>query len=632
MKTGLLGLVALFLLANVSRAEGLITVDPNQSGAAKQRSSDKIDPRLAQKITYSAKAKMVSEILDELTRMTGVTLNAGYNKQDWQVRDRKMVIFVKDLPLAELMNSIARVMKFNWSKNIDADPPTYRLYMNRELLLEANKLLREQEQKLEKEKATLRAEQLDNMLNADKMTPEEVAETKEKNPRLYIWNKSGGAQSLRELCEAYSDIRNALVNRSELIISMQSLPPHAQSVVPALLDALNKERRYHLGEELPVNDIDKLIDCATLVINPSAYSRDDDPVLGRYDLGGLLFVTDGTGLGTAIPNPDDLASNAGMQIGIKSVDDGQNRIDVARDMDQRIDEAALKQMQQDETGEPLVEHEEDPELDVKVKLGTEKPFLQEYQEALAKESSYCIVSDFFTTREAYQAIRQDELEISQILRMIQDGFHYNWEKHGSVLEFRDRYWYCKRSETIPESWLADWRKTLKETGTMTFDQLAKVSQLSPGQYWTSINEDEALNMNMALSEYVLDPNSGALFGAYLSLNNDARKMLFSESGLSLDILPADVLTVLKRQAVMRPECCNVSPGDVRLRVFKQKFGEEWYHCFSFSSDNIGEPIIIKYVIPRYEWSRKYQEEQREKEKSKQEPASKSSQPILPTTN
>ena len=77
--------------------------------------------RLMQKITYEAKLKRTADHRD-LSEMTGVKLVAGARESDWPVRSRKMNIFVKDVPLYELMDSIARVMKFRWSRYDDAKP------------------------------------------------------------------------------------------------------------------------------------------------------------------------------------------------------------------------------------------------------------------------------------------------------------------------------------------------------------------------------------------------------------------------------------------------------------------------------------------------------------------------------
>ena len=102
-------------------AVGKVTVDPNTSITANAKAAAETDARLDRKITYEARRKTVSAILADLSALSGVTFHAGYNGMDWQVRDRKMNIFVHDVSLRELMDSIAHVMKFKWSKSDKAD-------------------------------------------------------------------------------------------------------------------------------------------------------------------------------------------------------------------------------------------------------------------------------------------------------------------------------------------------------------------------------------------------------------------------------------------------------------------------------------------------------------------------------
>ena len=108
----LIGIFAVLLTATTCQVGAdKITVDPNQ-GAKEEAQLPTTDARLQQKITYTARHKSLKVILADLSKTTGVTLKCGYNNNDWQVRDRKMNIFAKDQPLAALMNSIARVMKW----------------------------------------------------------------------------------------------------------------------------------------------------------------------------------------------------------------------------------------------------------------------------------------------------------------------------------------------------------------------------------------------------------------------------------------------------------------------------------------------------------------------------------------
>ncbi|MGC8863077.1 MAG: hypothetical protein ACP5R5_09930, partial [Armatimonadota bacterium] len=120
-------LLAILIWPTGLLAEGKITIDPNVPGAreAEETATD-TDPRLDQKVTLEAKQKSVLTILAELSEKTGVTLKAGQNSKDWESQDTKMNIFVKDVPLRELMASMARVMKFRWSREAVEGNYSYR--------------------------------------------------------------------------------------------------------------------------------------------------------------------------------------------------------------------------------------------------------------------------------------------------------------------------------------------------------------------------------------------------------------------------------------------------------------------------------------------------------------------------
>ena len=177
MKT--IKLIALISLLAVPALAQKTAVDPNKS--VKARAVDE-DTRLAQKVTYQAARKTVSAILAELTKQTGVTLKAGINGQDWQVRDRKMNVFVKDVPLGDLMKSIARVMKFLWASGGKGDKRTYRLFMDRKTLLDAESLRMSDQERRDKEMADKRAKTLKDLANTDQLSPADLAKLKKDRP------------------------------------------------------------------------------------------------------------------------------------------------------------------------------------------------------------------------------------------------------------------------------------------------------------------------------------------------------------------------------------------------------------------------------------------------------------------
>ena len=101
-------------------------------------------------------------------------------------------------------------------------------------------------------------------------------------------------------------------------------------------------------------------------------------------------------------------------------------------------------------GEEINEHPDDPALARKIKLQPKSTLLQDVQCALAESSGFAVVSDYFGKAETYGAASKDEVEIKALLDKITSPDMSNWDKHGQVIEFRDRYWFKKRSAQIPK--------------------------------------------------------------------------------------------------------------------------------------------------------------------------------------
>ena len=93
------------------------------------------DSRLLQKITYQGGGKRLHVIAEELTKQTGVTIRAGDNKQDWRVRDIPLTVYVKDMPLGDLLKTLADCAHVEFAQekiaNAATDKPVYKLYRTR---------------------------------------------------------------------------------------------------------------------------------------------------------------------------------------------------------------------------------------------------------------------------------------------------------------------------------------------------------------------------------------------------------------------------------------------------------------------------------------------------------------------
>lgn len=127
-------------------AAGKITVDPNATPKVTASAPAQwADERLGEKITYSSGEKRLHDVVDELTKLTGVEVRAGYNAKDWQVRDIPLVVAARGLPLGRLLKAIAESTHTLLAcKTAGNGKPTYRLYRTGRMQQEINAYLRTQ--------------------------------------------------------------------------------------------------------------------------------------------------------------------------------------------------------------------------------------------------------------------------------------------------------------------------------------------------------------------------------------------------------------------------------------------------------------------------------------------------------
>lgn len=533
--------ILLIAISVPALAVGKVTSDPNAPGAAapKDEQVEVTDARLTQKVTYSEPRKTVSAILDELTKSTGVVFKAGYNNKDWQVRDRKMTVYAKDVPLSELMSSIARVMKFKWERGGKDGAWTYRLFMDRRTLLDAEAQRVREEQRVEAEQAKKRAKGLADYAKMSVMTPEEKAKLKTDNPFLYAISGAAGNMGgsmgafFRETPMAFE----AISQGQRLDVPGSALSPAAQAgLVQAMKGMMEIESKFGggKGHTLPDgygSDLSKM----SITVNKTLEMTKGMPGAGMM-LGDLSVSYDGRD--TMVPFIDP-ASGFAKIIGkamIESDEQGRPMDEVMKEHQAEFMSTMMSEIKAGVGGEPLNEHPEDPALKVKVTLKPESQKLQDVEKSLAEVSKLAVVSDNFGISFSAGQPPATEMELKDLLDKIGDSYVYNWDKHSGVIELRDRNWFKKRAAQIPEEWLENWRQELTKTGTIEIDSLAEIAALTQEQLMANVISDETLSRS-SLAGTVFGGREALRF--YGSLTPDQRAAIFSKSGMDFATLTPD---------------------------------------------------------------------------------------------
>lgn len=537
--------ILLVLVSSVAaRAVGKVTVDPNLPGQVqKSDETDDADSRLSQKITYTASARTVAAILDDLTTATGVTFKAGTNNSDWQVRDRKMTISVTDVPLNRLMNSMARVMKFKWQKSGDDGKWIYRLYLDRKSLLDAEAQRVRSEERAEEARAKKRAEGVEQYAKLMNLTEEEKNDLRQTNPFLYMAAESGLGKSLGQFFREVPAAFDAFANGRRLDLDGASLSPTAQSNLMSAIKDMSRIEQKMMGRErsqLDTLDPSKL----SIGVNDSLEHISGVPV-GGFMLGNMSVSYDGGKIDIPFLDPQSKMANAVGTILVESQEQKRSISDVMKDHIGEFMEAVKTATKEAAaTGEPLTEHPDDPALKEEITIKADSAKLPDVELALAKEAKMPVVSDYFGSIGPLSGAPSGKMEIRKALDTISETYNYNWDKHSEILEFRDRNWFRKRTHQIPESRIDVWRNEANSTGTIDLDSLSQIGQLTQEQYIQNVMSDETLGQQ-SLNNCIFGNQD--LLKLYGSLSADQRRALMSTAGMDVAMLSPEQYSQAEKQ-------------------------------------------------------------------------------------
>lgn len=586
MRSVLLAIALSCAAANLSVGEK-ITVDPNV-GPPTKPAADRTDGRLAQKITYEARHKRVCIVLDDLRKMTGVTLRAGYNEKDWQVRDRKISVFANKVPLANLMNSIAHAMRFKWSRNSEVDPPTYRLYMDRKVLLGAEAQEVRKRERQNRELAQKRKKALDVYRAAARLEPTELERLKQESPFAYAMVSGGAADLLESLVREVPAAAQVMDSGGEVTLSVSDLTPEGKQVLARGVAGLLAWRKP-LGFWSPKRGKDHQpdLESAEIMLNTNAWENQP------WTLGNLAVTWDGDGTDMPILDPEsDIARAIGGLLAKAEtgpLEDGDSAV-----LGEQFQRAWSRRPKKEDPGEPVAEHPDDPDLLKQIDMRLAEPrFLDDALAALSKASSLAVVSDSFSWTRSY--CRADErVQIKTALDRIARHCRLNWEKQHGVIEFRDRDWLANRSKQIPEEWLERWRRLFKKNGTLDLPILAEIARLTPEQLDVNLTRDEVLELACwdvyHHREFLL---------MYQSLTDDQRAALFSK-GLDVGTLTPDQRGgVDELIARCRSTPLNIGDTPVMLTATRAKEGRVFSYTFTVATPDDAEVANWEVRTPQY---------------------------------
>lgn len=589
----------IFFIASATNtlAIGKVTVDPNTPDKAPVAAPT--DSRVNPKVTYTARKQFICRILADLSAQTCVTLNAGFTDQDWQVRDRRMTILVKDLPLQDLMNSIARTMKFQWKTEGDPAKPSYRLYMDRRAVLLYEAERRRATARIAALRAQARRHLLDCITSYAGPSDADLADIKTSDPYSYALAKSGAAAGLEELFAACPEAEAALADGNSWDSDSSVLSPRAaQAALRALagLQMIDQAGAPLEGRDAIPNTVASVTVEAANVIGDKGLLASIG--VNYYENGSLqsrcFFLRDPA---------DPRATAEGLKtIGLWEAgkDDHGKAYDEYHKRMLSVTEPEYVTAS-DDPREPLAKHAKDDDLDRKIDLTLEtkkKYSYEDFEDLIAEKCDLNVVAETYVGEMPVGSFGALKVEaVGSLLGLLEDATESNWWKHGSVVEVRSRNWYEARQKQIPEAWLDQWRQTFRTSGILDLDDLVAMASLTSDQILDNLLADPVLTngqgQDSGLARIMQEADALAVYGR---LTYRQKTYVFTKRGLDLLAIPNSNM-VLGELA----EWLRADGGSLTLTGSKQPKGRAWEYRFdidlSIGDRPPNEPLVI--TTPTY---------------------------------
>jgi len=481
------------------------------------------DSRLDAKVAFDADGIPISTVLDQLSANTGVTVVAGLNDDDWSVRDREVIVHVKDMKLGELMRQLSSTLHFHWSRAGDPGKFTYRLWQDKTERDEEESLRAAEDSTQSRQAREKRENALADMANLGSLSATDAGNLQGTDPWRYVLATEPLGRDVADLLSNFPEARSAFVQGTEATFPVAELPPALQDTVKRIAesyDALSKS----IGNTEDNSGLLSKFDRLQITINRGTRSSQDivsQSMLGRITIGSGAKSFD-------IPLFDP-ASPVGKALGkaIISLKQGATKDAVGQQLQKDMASAVSISEAAQPAGRDITS---DPDLRSKIKLFEVRPAstpqdatklfsLPVTLKILATKTKLNVISDYFPS--PAPAVDGGEKTLGEQLEVIRKAYGSNWTKSGNILVFRDKDWFTKRAWAVPEVWMKYWTDRGKLNNGLVLEDLARIGDLRDEQIDHTIMADSQL-VRFGAGEAA---RNRQILRFYMSLSADQRKIM-----------------------------------------------------------------------------------------------------------
>lgn len=541
------------------------------------------DPRLDSKITFDADGIALSSALEQLSEIANVTILAGVNDDDWSVRDRKIIVHVKDLSLRDLMRYIASTFHFHWSRGGDPGKYAYKLWQDKNEQQEEESLRNAERSQQIKQSREKRENALADMVGLGALSASDAANLKANDPWRYVLATEPLGRDVAEFMSNFAEARNAFVQGTEATFPVAELPPALQESVRRIAvsyDSLTKA----IGASEDHSDLLNRFEKLQITVNRTRPSED---VVGQSMLGQLTIGTGSDSFDIPLFDP---ASPVGKALGkaIISLKQGVPKEQVGKQLQEDM-ASAVGAITGTSTSSSR-DITSDPKLREKVKLfdGPTTATLPVALKALSIKTGLNVVSDYFPS--GAPALDGREKTIGEHLETIRTLYGANWTKAGSVITFRDNEWFIKRAYAVPEVWIKYWTERGKLNNGLLIEDMAQIGNLRDEQIDHTIMADPVM-IRLGAGEAA---RNRQILRFYSALTADQRKQM-SGSGLAVGSLSDELWDMLKAALATKGAAYAAVQKGSQVIQFAQSPPDavELSYTFTFHPGDGDPPVTFK---------------------------------------
>ena len=545
---------------------------------------DPPDKRLDKKVTLEVAHTKLEDVVKSLSEQSGVTVKAGTGTRDWKVREGRVTIRAKDVPLGKTLDEITKLLGYYLSREGKEGEWTYIIWQDKKSRdLEAEMLIAEKEAEARRAEESRQAS-LDAAEKALKMTPEEAKKLRDNDPLVSYLGGTKSGRGYAQLLSSLSSTDMQLMMRGKRIaMPFSSLPPALQqAAMDTTASGIIAAENAGGGTSQPMVPYQVVISQLTGDINEELGPMG---VAGAMSLMGLPQSGDGgydPVLGQGHPMSVFLLSKPDSQFGktfgkaLLALEEGAPMQQVEQELGGILNDGTANAEAKARKSPTEENPPTDPKLTREVDLGKmpDSSARQEGGDAASNARAVAKISEaagFAAMLESFTKANPIAIYLKpgkQPVYKIMIGLEkagYTWDLEDSTLRIRPEDWAVKRSCVIPEGILTRYRELLEAQGMLTFDDLAALaSEVTDDQIENSLFTDPYLNSAVGMPLGRWSWHGRDMLRLYHSLSANQRTNLTSEAGLQFGQLTEEQWDRLNTIITDRLGGLYIVEGSVRL--------------------------------------------------------------------